>query len=286
MKRIAAAAWFLLLAAAVYSQSSVSAVFAVDWEKREINLDTTLTILGAQQLSPRVRSTSEQTISERLPYLIREKTASLPLDSFATVGAYSTTNPVLLSKLDQFAKQGKLQKSYLSTDLKVFHAEYSYSLDGLSALFVNHQAPLPLPKLLVFEPTAPFSGIVIYMKDLFPVKGELETEGPDKGQPKMAKLKPCLFPKIFDESMNLLLERTMMKPEYVRQWGVAGYASGIVPAVERIGFTPLRVLGRAIYGKEHTDIVITGEAARKILASENNRRLLTEGRILIICDLE
>lgn len=268
------------------AQGTVEAQLSVDWEARQINLNADLILSGAEALSPRIRSTSEQIIREKLPDLLREKTADLPLNSSITVGDFTTTNPLFLQKLNDYAETGILRQSFLSPDLKKFHAVYTYDLSSLGAMFVTHTDPVRLPIQFVYEPTASFSGLVVYMKTDLTVVGERETEGPEKGMSKVSRLRPCLFPKIYDENMNLILERGMMKPDFVKRWGVVGYISGMDAPVERVGFTPLKILGRAIYGKKHTDIVIPADAARKLLASENNRRLLTEGRIIVICDLD
>lgn len=267
------------------AQGAVDARLSVDWEAHQIILKTDLILSGADSLNPRIRATSEQILRERLPDILREKTADLALDSSITVGDFTTTNPLFLRKLNDYADTGVLKQSYLSPDLKKFLAVYTYDLSTLGALFVSHSTPVRLPVLFSYEPTAAFSGLVIYMKTDLRVIGERETEGPEKGMSKLSRLKPCLFPKLYDEDMNLILEQGMMKADFVKRWGVVGYVAGMNAPVERVGFTPLKILGRAIYGKEHTDIVIPADAARKLLANENNRKLLTEGRIAVICDL-
>jgi hypothetical protein len=115
-------------------------------------------------------------------------------------------------------------------------------------------------------------------------KGEL----PLHGTSEMVELRPCLYPEIYDSNMRLVLERLMVNPEAIERWGVAAYTDEVdeSPFFERVGPSPLRIMADGAFGSMPTDIKIAADHADRILASENNRRLLTEGRILIIIESE
>jgi hypothetical protein len=53
---------------------------------------------------------------------------------------------------------------------------------------------------------------------------------------------------------------------------------------ELVGNNPLRIIARAVYGIRPTDPVIDREDALLILSSEENLRLLREGRVAIMLD--
>jgi hypothetical protein len=89
--------------------------------------------------------------------------------------------------------------------------------------------------------------------------------------------------------MNLVYDRTMTNPADTR--GVIKYInlneifaatpSGVDAALEeRIGTNPLRVIAREVYGAVPTDLVIDRDDALLVLSSENNRKLLREGRVI------
>jgi hypothetical protein len=111
---------------------------------------------------------------------------------------------------------------------------------------------------------------------------------PVHGTRERARLEPCLYPEIYDDQMRLVLERLMVRPDAVRRWGVAAYTDEVDegPWISRIGQSPIRILAGGIFGSIPTDIKIPVEQADRILASDHNRRLLTEGRILIIIESE
>jgi hypothetical protein len=108
-------------------------------------------------------------------------------------------------------------------------------------------------------------------------------------------MQPCLFPKIWDSDMNLVFERNMIDPAIGRARGLVRYINRekiyrTAPSamdedlVRLVGENPLRIMAHGIFGASPTDPIIDRDDALLILSSENNRRLLTEGRIAIVLD--
>jgi hypothetical protein len=61
--------------------------------------------------------------------------------------------------------------------------------------------------------------------------------------------------------------------------------SGIDPDVELlVGNNPLRIIARGVFGIRPTDPIIDRDDALLIISSENNRRLLREGKVVIVLD--
>jgi hypothetical protein len=48
------------------------------------------------------------------------------------------------------------------------------------------------------------------------------------------------------------------------------------------GTNPLRIFAREVFGINPTDLVIDREDALKITSTENNRRLLRDGRVVLV----
>jgi hypothetical protein len=93
----------------------------------------------------------------------------------------------------------------------------------------------------------------------------------------------------------LIFERNTIDPAIGRNKGLVRYTSResiyrAVPSamdedlIRLVGDNPLRIMARRVFGAVPTDPVIDKEDALLILSSENNRRLLTEGRIAIVID--
>ncbi len=122
--------------------------------------------------------------------------------------------------------------------------------------------------------TREFSGVVIYAAEPLP----------SVGLSKDMSAAPALFPRIFDEDMNLVLDRTMCRPEALAEWGMVGYTDTIDEneILVRTGQHPLRIAARAVFGIYSTDLVISNEAANRILTLAANIELLKDGKILVI----
>jgi hypothetical protein len=97
-------------------------------------------------------------------------------------------------------------------------------------------------------------------------------------------LTPALFPKIYDEEMNLIMDKSMCDPDRLRDWGMIAYSDvlDLRRYSYRIGSFPLTLMAKAVFGKNSTDIIISSEAAAEILSKEENRQLLAQARIVVI----
>jgi hypothetical protein len=97
--------------------------------------------------------------------------------------------------------------------------------------------------------------------------------------------------------MNLIYERNMMTPEIIQETGMVRYVpesgilhptpSGLGPELRSlVGDKPLRIIARGVFGIRPTDPIIDRADALLILSSEENRRLLREGRVVMVLNEE
>jgi hypothetical protein len=276
---------FLLLAAALATalpalEPEVQAQAKMDWSQGALELDASLPVQG--ELSPDVRFVYERQVDQMLPSLFSQAVAQVTLDSHRSLGDRFRESPGLLQSLSDLAlARGRKELSRLDQELKQVQVSYRfpfYGEGGLIGPLVLHSVPYPLPRLLGFVPTRAFSGLVIY------AKGELPAHGKDESE----RLRPALFPRLYDEDMNLVLNEEMCDPAYLRQWGMVAYSydQDEGPFLERIRVAPLRTVARGVFGIRATDIILSRETARQLLSSEENRSLLRQGRILVIIDQE
>ncbi len=278
LRQVACILLILFTAAAVYGYEEITYESMVDWQEGSYSLLIDVDLEGEDLFLPAIRHSIEQDIFNTLPRIMQNAIGDLPVDSTHTVQDYMKENPLLTHALEELAHNGIREYSHLSKDMTSFKLKYRYNLyPDIISLFVEHTYNYDLDRLLEYEPTNDFSGLVIYAQGEYPVHGkDIETG-----------LVPCLFPRIYDENMNLILEKGMLPPNVLYRRGLAAYTEdpNERPYLERIGYTPLRTIATGIFGINRTDIIISNEAARKLLASPHNRSMLQEGRILIICDL-
>jgi hypothetical protein len=279
-----AAVLFLLLAAAPassqsYQTQSYEIDASIDWQTGVLTLLVEAAVPVDRFNAPTVGYRVEQQIERDLPEILVQSLLQLPVDSRFRIQDRLRRTPELVQELGNLFRRGRKEYTRRSLDLRRIEVRYSFQLfPDIAGIFFSHTRPFPVDRVIRWVPTRPYTGIVIYAKGELPVHGTRER----------ARLEPCLYPEIYDDQMRLVLERLMVRPDAVRRWGVAAYTDEVDegPWISRIGQSPIRILAGGIFGSIPTDIKIPVEQADRILASDHNRRLLTEGRILIIIESE
>ncbi|MDR1626682.1 MAG: hypothetical protein LBT33_09085 [Spirochaetia bacterium] len=250
---------------------------SIDWEKGEMTLTLSAALARTGPNRPAAAITAERRIDTNLSKVFAEALLPLRIDSSMTF-VESIENGILsAAQILSLAQTGRKGIPRYSQDMQTIFVDYTYRLhDSLAPYFVRHSRPAEIPRYLAWFPTREYTGIVIYAGKSLPVHGE-DAQSP---------IAPCLFPEIFDEQTGPVLSIEMGDPAYLKRWGSAAYARSFdeAPWRERIGALPLRIIATGLYGKYPTDLKISQEDAALILSLPANRRLLAEGRVLIIFD--
>lgn len=280
MKKIKLLFFFLatIFISNIFSQNQIGPVFkySIDWEKAEVTISLTKETT-AQELSPISPYITQKEIESILPSYIKLAIEKIQINSLKTISDLLVTEPQLnLHVLDLSDKIDNKVISY-SHDLKSLTIYVKLKLfPFIAELLTKHHAAEELPKRLGWVAADSFSGLVIDARDTLPVYGTA----------KKAVLKPAIFPRILNDRGETILSSEMLTSDTLTKWGIAAYTASYdeKPFLSRIGQNPLRIKASAIFGKNHTDVVIPEEAVKLLLGKEENRKLLREGRILIICD--
>lgn len=250
----------------------------VDWPKNRVTIDATVNVSSLGAMVPDARSKAEQKIGNDRSTMIEKSIFPIIADSYHTVGDLAGSSPRIMTALQNLITPADRQYAKLSSDLSQVTVQYRLPIfPNLGEIFVNQVKANPPSPLLSYVPTTKFSGIVIYAKGKLPVHGEN----------KSAELVPSLFPKIWDQNMDLIASADTIDPSVLRAKGMVAFTDNTdeKPFTARVGLVPFRTVAMGVFGKHSTDIIISNEAADTILASPANIQLLTEGRILIIADL-
>jgi hypothetical protein len=275
------AAGLLVTAGAYADYDELVRTPSILWPQGALELEVRVAV--QPPLTPATRFQAERRTEELLPTFYIEALVDLLVDSYDTLGDRLAASDTLYRALAGQAASGTHRvSSSFAKDLHTVTVLYRFPFYGDSGLigpFVQHQQPFPIRRVLGFVPARSFTGLVIYAQGDFPAHGKDRRE----------RVRPALLPRLFDTDMNPILSPEMVAPEYLKKWGVAGYVySGaeteLAAREERIGSNPLRTMARAVFGRNATDLLLAGDTARQLLSREANRRLLLEGRILIILD--
>jgi hypothetical protein len=246
---------------------------SLDWAKRILHIRVSLDLVRAGLRLPEGRLEAERMIDRDLPGLAKESIFSLQVDSYRTVRDTIMDGSLDPEGLIALSKDAARLESTFSRDMRSLVVSYRFSLDAVGSLYVFHTEAIPAPIALDWRPTRAHTGIVIVARGALPVRGERVSD----------RLRPCLFPRVFDTGMRTLLNKDMVDPDVLRTRGEVGYASAI-PNGDRVGDDPLLVMATAIFGTDRTDLVISRDDATAILGLSANRDLLREGKVTIVLD--
>ena len=254
---------------------------SLDWLGGQINGQASFNLAQAGLRLPAGRLTGEEILLSSYPRLLRPYLLSLRVDSNSTIGDMIENRELSLETLEALSLAARRTPPSLSADLSGMIGRYTIFMEAISGSLIRHRRALEPPRPLLPAQVADYTGIIIIADEELPVHGRNT----------LALLEPCLFPKIWDTNMNLVYERQMMDP--TRQALMVRYAvrdsifrptpSGLEGDLAGLlGPRPLHIIARQAFGIYPTDPVIDRDDALGILSSENNRRLLREGRVALV----
>jgi len=275
----AGAAMALILlapAAAASSPSAFGCSAVVDWMAGTIRADVELDLGRAGVKLPSGRSQAERSLETAVPDLVRDAILAIDLDSYRSVADSLGDGTLDPAAFEAFLDAGRKTSSALSRDLGKLRSSYEWKLADLAALYVKHSVPVDMPLPAGYAPSRAYTGILVFLQGEYGIRGEHRA----------GSIRPCLFPKIFDESMRVIVDRNLLQPGAVREWGAVGYASSLDDPVidSRAGGSPLRIIPTEIFGTLRTDAVLSAEDALKILGTPENRELARQGKIVFVID--
>ena len=261
--------------------------FSVDWIGAEINSRVSFDLGQAGIRLPGGRFLAEEILQEAFPRLFRPCLLSIRYDSNSTIENLLERGEISLRDLDILSMEADKSPPNLSGDLSRMIGNFNLSLEKISAYLRPHTRAFEANRPLVPVQTSEYTGIIIMAYEELPVHGRA-------GQ---ALAEPSLFPKIWDTNMSLVYDRYMFEAGINDSFLMARYAgmesifrpspSGLEGELAALlGPNPLRIFAQGVYGIHPTDLIIDREDALRILSTENNRRLLMEGRVLIVLNDE
>ncbi len=269
---------FFTAAFSASGQDQITSDIDISWTTGIIRITAEAPITGKSGNITSERFRISEIIDRKLSGIATDALHGMYLDSLYSVGEWLQMDHDRLSRFEDLNFSMTRISSNMSMDLSTIKNVYEYNIykDIIPLLLDIQGRRTPTPQELNYEPSAVFSGIIIYAYDTLPFYGEGETKG---------ELQPALFPVIYNQDMEIVASADMADPEYLERWGFVMYSETTDESdfENRIGQYPYRTTAVQIFGNNHTDMIIRDESARKILYSGLNSRLIKEGRILIIC---
>ncbi len=263
-------------AVTVASEPGYAVTSTVDWSSATILVEITHALDPSIPSLVRAKGDAETDVEGRLPDFLPRAAGPVVVDSSHTYDDVLGADAGLHARVSALTLRARRTDVFLSPDFSTLVERYAVALFGGQgiALPLLPSRATPIRTLLGDITTRRYTGLLIDARGFLPEAGTART----------AALQPALFPRIWDEQMNLVLDKGSCDPESLARWGVAGYARTLDDdvAVVRAGVLPLRLAARGVFGEKATDVVISTEGARQLLALPENIALLREGRVVIV----
>jgi hypothetical protein len=282
MKKLIVFLLSILIVISSFAEAKIDISGSVEWDTMLIKALVSLDLASAGVRLPSGRPQGETLLSSSYNRLIRPSILDLQVDSSSTIRDLINRGEFSLLEMDNIANKAHFIPPALSSDMLNMISSYTVTLTGISSALLRHNRIIPVMRTLNPVSSARYTGIVIIAAEELPAHGMRSTALPV----------PCLFPKIWDNNMNLIYERGMLTS---RDTGMVRYSplrnifqntpSGLTPELEEIvGDRPLRIFARGVYGINPTDLIIDVNDALMIISSEENQKLLSQGKVVIVLD--
>ena len=261
----------------LFSQQATSQSI-VDWTKPAFFSTAELDISESNIVLPSGRGAAKTILESKIPLLIKDPLLSLPVDSSLKLGDTVLQDTLSLEEITNIIQDGKQSASVYSNEKDSIIINHTIKLNDISSKLVKHSFPYKPNSPIEKTATRKYTGIIIDARGVLPVQGEFVTSTGT----------PCLFPKVWNEEMELIYEKNIEDSKVAKELGIVNYhwSSDENLYRDRIGNDPLRITAKKIFGINRTDPVISKKDALKILSLDENRELLKQGRVIILLDKE
>lgn len=250
------------------------AEYSINWKKQQLEIFITSSLGNTDKPLPSLKFSIESEIVQRLPYILLKGIELITIDSRTKGENFIKSHPDIIASIFDISPELEKASSLFSSNLNTLKTKYTLDIyPYIADLFIPHTRTSKLSLKLDFIPSADFTGIVIYVDKQLPMYGK-QSHG---------AFAPSLFPKIYDEKLNLIMGPVMVDPLVIKETGTVGYQTLLESLdLARTGQNPLEIKARGIFGIHNTDILISTRDADKILTRQNNLDLIKQGKILII----
>lgn len=256
--------------------STITSSSYVNWNTQTFSSKVTLDTIKAGIPMPSGKASSINRIQMQLPVLIKDPLLSIYVDNANTLGDLVLEGAITLEELTRIIDNAKQTPAVFSQGTSNLLTEHSILLRDINAILVKHKTPYTQQLPIELKATRSYTGIVIDARGVKDVHGEFVK----------SKVSPCLFPRIWNENMDLVYERHMVNPTVAKDQMIVLYSSetNASKLSSRVGDDPLWITSRKVYGQNRTDPIISMDDYLRITSNESNLELLRQGKVVILLD--
>ncbi len=256
--------------------ATLSSVSTIDWSKSTFTSDIKLDTVKAKIPMPSGKTVSMNRIQMELPILIKDPLLSIYADDTKTLGDLVLDGSLTLDALTRVIDSSKKTPPYFISASNTLQTTDTLDLHQVGSLLVKHRSTYVQEKPIQRIASKAYTGIVIDARGTLPIHGEHTN----------SKVYPCLFPKVWNENMDLVYEKNMVVPDTAKSSGIVDYlpGQGSSKKTARAGNDPLWITAKKVYGVNRCDPVISQEDFLRIATVPENLELLRQGKVVILLD--
>lgn len=279
MKKILALVAFSAVISSAFAQfdnSTLSSTSKVDWTNKKFTSRISMDIEKAGITLPEGRISAESLIKIKTPSLLKDPVLSLFVDSASLLGDMVLSDVITLEQVTNIVEQARQTPALFSSDGKACNATNTIDMENIGRLLVKHKYPYTPEEPIEIVTSRSYTGIIIDARGALPVHGEYVS----------SEVYPAFFPTLWDEEMNIIYEKNIADKNVVQNQGLVCYnwQDNFELYEDRVGTDPLYIKASKVYGRNRTDPIIRRKDSLKIITVEENRKLLREGKIVILLD--
>jgi outer membrane protein OmpA-like peptidoglycan-associated protein len=277
MPRAIAIILFFVPCLAIAEQPPLSVRAQTSWLERKVSAVLSLDVEGAGIVLPAGRSAALQKLDMECPSLLKDSFLSILVDSSSRLGDLVSRGDVSLAELNRLVDGGKKSPPYFSLDLRLVSMTHEVALTDVGALLVRHRSRSPRTDRS--RPYYPRLHRDRRRRPRRPRRARGVRQGPRARR---------TFPPALVARHDRRVRAQHGRPAVARTRGIVRYGSSADDPAFRdiVGADPLRITAREVFGQYRTDPVISREDYLRIVGNEANRRLLAEGKVVILLDPE
>lgn len=258
----------------VFSQGVVEAQCNVDWTTKLFHSDLSIDMDKSGLLMPSSKSVAMAFLKMRIPGLLKDPILSFYVDNSNYLGDMVTSEAITFEDISRTIEEGSLTPEVFLMNKSVLTTHDTIAMNNFNRQLVKHKYAVHTEEPIESVLTRAYSGVIIDARNSLPVQGEYVK----------SETYPCFFPCVWDEGMSLIYEKNVVEGDIAVERGIVSYdyRDDFSLYEDKIGLDPLYIRATKVFGRNRTDPVISRKDALRLIANKDNKKLLTDGKVLIL----